>query len=103
MQCLNVHPSLLPAYRGPAPIQRTLMARESETGVCVIQMGEVRRKEGKLVDQGGMWAVEKTVRLNSTDETRKLGKENLSDSNNFLNLSEFNCLLHFSEKACPDK
>ncbi|KAL4067027.1 formyl transferase [Scleroderma yunnanense] len=58
-QCLNVHPSLLPAYRGPAPIQRALMAAETETGVCVIQMGEVRRKVGKLVDQGGVWAIEK--------------------------------------------
>ncbi|KAI6044006.1 Formyltransferase [Pisolithus marmoratus] len=59
VQCFNVHPSLLPAYRGPAPIQRALMAGERETGVCVIQMGEVRRREGKVVDQGGIWAVEK--------------------------------------------
>ncbi|KAI6168420.1 Formyltransferase [Pisolithus thermaeus] len=60
-QRLNVHPSLLPAYRGPAPIQRALMAGERETGVCVIQMGEVSRREGKVVDQGGIWAVEKMV------------------------------------------
>ncbi|KAH7887018.1 Formyltransferase [Phlebopus sp. FC_14] len=59
MQRLNVHPSLLPAYRGPAPIQRALMAEERETGVCVIEMGEVSRKEGKVVDEGGLWAVEK--------------------------------------------
>jgi len=38
------------------------MAGESETGVCVIQMGEVRQKVGKLVDQGGTWAIEKMVR-----------------------------------------
>ncbi|KIM46735.1 hypothetical protein M413DRAFT_440317 [Hebeloma cylindrosporum] len=35
---LNVHPSLLPAYRGPAPIQHTLINGEGKTGVCVIQM-----------------------------------------------------------------
>lgn len=58
-QRLNVHPSLLPAYRGPAPIQRALMAAERQTGVCVIQMGEVSRREGKTVDQGGIWAVER--------------------------------------------
>ncbi|KAF8131646.1 formyl transferase [Boletus edulis] len=57
-QRLNVHPSLLPAYRGPAPIQHALMADERETGVCVIEMGEVRRKAGKLVDAGDIWAVE---------------------------------------------
>ncbi|KIJ62160.1 hypothetical protein HYDPIDRAFT_94960 [Hydnomerulius pinastri MD-312] len=58
-QRLNVHPSLLPAYRGPAPIQRVLMAGEPETGVCVIEMGEVKRKEGKVVDAGGIWGVER--------------------------------------------
>jgi len=36
--CLNLHPSLLPLYRGAAPIQRTLMAGESVTGVTVLFM-----------------------------------------------------------------
>src|SRR3989304_2714844 len=31
--CLNVHASLLPSYRGPAPIQRAIMAGDKETGV----------------------------------------------------------------------
>ncbi|KAI0302424.1 formyl transferase [Multifurca ochricompacta] len=35
---LNVHPSDLPAYRGPAPIQRALLNGERETAVCVIEM-----------------------------------------------------------------
>ncbi|KIK98613.1 hypothetical protein PAXRUDRAFT_823721 [Paxillus rubicundulus Ve08.2h10] len=60
-QRLNVHPSLLPAYRGPAPIQRALMAGESDTGVCVIGMGEVSRKKGKAVDAGGIWGVERVT------------------------------------------
>lgn len=38
--CLNVHPSLLPAYRGAAPVARTLMDGERETGVCVMKMTE---------------------------------------------------------------
>ena len=37
---LNVHPSLLPRWRGAAPIQRTIMAGDSVTGVCVMQMNE---------------------------------------------------------------
>lgn len=36
--CLAVHPSLLPALRGAAPIQRAIMAGLAETGVTVIQM-----------------------------------------------------------------
>lgn len=36
--CVNLHPSLLPAYRGAAPIQRTLMNGEETTGVTVLYM-----------------------------------------------------------------
>ncbi|HOX32473.1 MAG TPA: methionyl-tRNA formyltransferase [Spirochaetales bacterium] len=32
---VNVHPSLLPRYRGPAPIQSAILARDSETGITV--------------------------------------------------------------------
>jgi methionyl-tRNA formyltransferase len=38
--CLNVHPSLLPRWRGAAPIQRALLAGDSETGVTIMQMDE---------------------------------------------------------------
>jgi methionyl-tRNA formyltransferase len=35
---LNVHPSLLPRWRGAAPIERAIMAQERTTGVCVMQL-----------------------------------------------------------------
>lgn len=38
--CLNVHVSLLPKYRGAAPMQRAIMEGESETGVTIMQMDE---------------------------------------------------------------
>jgi len=38
--CINVHASLLPAYRGAAPIQRSIMAGEKETGVTIMKMEE---------------------------------------------------------------
>ncbi len=38
--CLNVHASLLPRWRGAAPIQRAIMAGDAETGVMVMQMDE---------------------------------------------------------------
>jgi methionyl-tRNA formyltransferase len=38
--CLNLHPSLLPRWRGAAPIQRTIEAGDKETGVAVIQIDE---------------------------------------------------------------
>jgi methionyl-tRNA formyltransferase len=36
--CLNVHASLLPRWRGAAPIQRAILAGDGETGVCIMQM-----------------------------------------------------------------
>src|SRR5690606_35396790 len=35
---LNVHASLLPRWRGAAPIQRALLAGDSKTGVCIMRM-----------------------------------------------------------------
>ena len=36
--CLNLHASLLPRWRGAAPIQRAILAGDAETGVCVMRM-----------------------------------------------------------------
>ena len=36
--CINVHASLLPRWRGAAPIQRAILAGDRETGVCIMQM-----------------------------------------------------------------
>ncbi len=38
MGCLNLHASLLPRWRGAAPIQRAIMAGDTETGVMIMQM-----------------------------------------------------------------
>jgi methionyl-tRNA formyltransferase len=38
--CLNVHASLLPRWRGAAPIQRALLAGDRETGITIMQMDE---------------------------------------------------------------
>lgn len=38
--CVNVHASLLPRWRGAAPVQRALLAGDSETGITIMQMEE---------------------------------------------------------------
>ena len=50
--CVNIHPSLLPRWRGAAPIQRTIMAGDTETGVAIMQMDEG-------LDTGDVLALEK--------------------------------------------
>jgi methionyl-tRNA formyltransferase len=52
--CLNLHASLLPRWRGAAPIQRAIMAGDKETGVAVMKM-----EEG--LDTGPVAMVEKVV------------------------------------------
>ncbi len=37
-EMLNVHPSLLPRWRGAAPIERAIMAGDRQTGVCIMRM-----------------------------------------------------------------
>lgn len=38
--CINVHPSLLPRWRGAAPLQRTIFSGDKESAVCIMQMNE---------------------------------------------------------------
>ena len=38
--CLNIHASLLPRWRGAAPIQRALLAGDTQTGVCIMRLEE---------------------------------------------------------------
>jgi len=46
---INVHASLLPRWRGAAPIERAILAGDEETGVCIIRMDEG-------LDTGGVYA-----------------------------------------------
>ncbi len=53
--CLNIHASLLPRWRGAAPIHRAIMAGDAETGICIMQMeagldtGPVLMREETLI------------------------------------------------------
>ena len=38
--CINIHASLLPRWRGAAPIQHALLAGDQETGICIMRMDE---------------------------------------------------------------
>ncbi len=54
MPMVNVHFSLLPRWRGAAPVERAILAGDAETGVCIMQM-----EEG--LDTGAVYARESTV------------------------------------------
>ena len=46
--CLNIHPSDLPRWRGAAPIQRSIMAGDDKTAICIMQMDSG-------LDTGAVW------------------------------------------------
>jgi len=48
--CLNVHPSLLPKYRGASPLQSTILNGDKETGITLILITE-KMDEGPILDQ----------------------------------------------------
>jgi methionyl-tRNA formyltransferase len=62
MGCLNIHASLLPRWRGAAPIQRAIMAGDAETGVCIMQMeagldtGPVLLREATAITKADTYA-----------------------------------------------
>lgn len=64
--CINIHPSLLPRWRGAAPIQHTILAGDKETGVCIMNMTEE-------LDAGDILAIQKI---------------NIDDSDNYLTLHD---------------
>jgi methionyl-tRNA formyltransferase len=66
---LNVHPSLLPAYRGPSPIQTAIINGDTETGVTIMVMNE-------KMDEGPILTVDR-VPLTG-DETNEQLEETLS-------------------------
>ncbi|PCI61630.1 MAG: methionyl-tRNA formyltransferase [Kordiimonadales bacterium] len=62
--CINVHASLLPRWRGAAPIHRAIMAGDTKTGVCIMRM------EAGL-DTGGVFALIETA-IDPSDTTASL-------------------------------
>ncbi|KAK4575138.1 Methionyl-tRNA formyltransferase [Recurvomyces mirabilis] len=66
---LNVHPSLLPAFRGPAPIQRAMLERAEKTGVTLQTMHPTRFDHGALLSRSPTLASPYTLQLDEVIET----------------------------------
>jgi methionyl-tRNA formyltransferase len=60
--CINIHPSLLPKYRGASPIQETLLNGDKETGVAIMKIDE-------QLDHGGVFVIKRVPIEKSEDYT----------------------------------
>ncbi len=75
--CLNVHASLLPRWRGAAPIQRAIMAGDAETGVAIMQMGE-GLDTGPVTSEARTAITDRTTAGALHDELAQSGAEAMS-------------------------
>lgn len=73
MGCLNIHGSLLPRWRGAAPVQRAILAGDEETGITIMQM-EAGLDTGPMLLKSKTPVAEKTAG-ELTDELAQTGAE----------------------------
>jgi len=64
---INIHPSLLPKFRGPSPIQNAILAGEKETGITIMLVDE-KMDHGDILTQ-------KKIEINIEDNTESLMKK----------------------------
>ena len=92
--CINVHASLLPRWRGAAPIERALLAGETSTGVTIMQM-DAGLDTGMMLD--------KTVVEIDPRETRVSLEEKLITAGSLAIVAALNTLETLQENAeCQD-
>ncbi|KTW29722.1 methionyl-tRNA formyltransferase [Pneumocystis carinii B80] len=69
---INVHPSLLPRYKGPAPLHHTLLNRDKYTGVTIQTLSLDKFDEGRIISISELYKIEKHETLESLSQ--KLSK-----------------------------
>lgn len=70
--CINVHPSLLPRWRGAAPLQRAILAGDEEGGITVMQMNN-ELDSGDVLIQAHVAITSQTTTSNLTAALIKIG------------------------------
>ena len=74
--CLNVHASLLPRWRGAAPVERAIMAGDTKTGVSIMRI-EAKLDAGPVYRQRRMSLGDRAVAARVGDELAELGAATL--------------------------
>ena len=77
--CLNVHGSLLPRWRGAAPIQRAIWAGDAETGVTIMQM-DVGLDTGAMIRKVSCTIASDETSASLYDKLAELGPQALVDT-----------------------
>ncbi len=81
--CLNIHASLLPHWRGAAPIQRAILAGERETGITIMQMDQ-GLDTGDILIQRSIPIAHNDTTKTLYDKLTKLGSQCIIEALNLL-------------------
>lgn len=97
--CLNIHASLLPRWRGAAPIQRAILAGDSETGITIMQM-DVGLDTGDMLlrKRCPIEACDNAQTLH--DKLATLGATSILDALNFLEADQLVPVAQDNNAAC---
>lgn len=106
--CINIHPSLLPRWRGAAPIQRTIFAGDTITGVTIMQMDQGLDTGAILLQRQYVLDAEETAQT-LHDALAKLGASTLLETldliaqNKMIAKPQDNSLATYAEKICKEE
>ncbi|MER2519253.1 MAG: methionyl-tRNA formyltransferase [Bdellovibrionales bacterium] len=77
--CLNIHGSLLPRWRGAAPIQRAMLVGDAETGITIMQM-EAGLDTGPMLMRGSLPITDQTTAQTLHDAMAEMGAEMIAQA-----------------------
>lgn len=106
--CINVHASLLPRWRGAAPIQRALMAGDEKTGITIMQIVH-KLDAGDMVHKEDYVIGAKDTASDLHDKLAKLGATGLSKvlaglvTGQVLIEAQDECLVTYAEKLSKNE
>lgn len=70
--CVNVHPSLLPKYRGPSPIQSAIVAGDAETGISIMLLDQ-GMDTGPILAQEKIALASNETQISLIEKIKKIG------------------------------
>lgn len=97
--CVNVHASLLPKYRGAAPIQRAIMDGEHTTGITIMQM-DAGLDTGAILSQRALGIDENDTAASLHDQLADLGGRLLTETLDGLRQGLVHPIPQDNAKAC---
>ena len=97
--CINIHASLLPRWRGAAPIQRAILAGDVETGITIMQM-DAGLDTGAMLAQRACAITSDDTGSSLHDRLMQLGAELLLDTLPDLFAGKINAITQDESQAC---